>query len=112
MQRAGSVSRLAIGGRPVKKAMIIMCPTVERAKYEWGKFQRIFEPVIRRIHKNPLMIELHTGEVFYYRGETEGQRAVLGYHADIVSVDEFYLRYVYSTKEPAKERYDENASDT
>lgn len=96
----------------MRKSMIIMCPTVERAKYEWGKYQRIFEPVIRRIHKNPLMIELHTGEVFYFRGETEGQRAVRGYHSDVVSVDDFDFKYSLVGRFTAKEETSEDASDT
>lgn len=68
---------------------IIKCPTVARADYEWRKCCKVYEPIIKNVRKHPYTIELINGSKIIFKGETEGQRAILGCHADIHTIDSF-----------------------
>ena len=67
---------------------IVMCPTVMRAEYEWQKYCKMLEPVIKSAKKFPFSIELINGMKIIFRGETEGQKTVRGYRADICVIDD------------------------
>lgn len=71
------------------KDIIVMCPTVKRARYEFDKFCHRFDSVIEK--KKLYEVSLITGQKIIFRGETEGQRALLGTHADIITIDEFLI---------------------
>ena len=73
----------------MKKTIVIMSPTVLRAVYEWKASLSRWSTIIKKANRNSLCIELLSGHKIYFKGETEGQRALLGLHADIISVDEF-----------------------
>ena len=68
---------------------IIMCPTVKRAEQEWQKYCKTLEPIIKSTRKFPFTSVLVNGCKILFRGETEGQSAIWGYHADIHIIDEF-----------------------
>lgn len=75
----------------MRKNIIIMSPTVNRAIYEWKKFLSMWSTIVKKANRTNLCIELLSGHKIYFKGETEGQRALLGFYADIVSVDEFVM---------------------
>ena len=75
----------------MKKTIVIMSPTVERAVYEWREFMSRWATKIKKANRTSLCIELLSGHKIYFKGETEGQRALLGLHADIISANEFVM---------------------
>ena len=75
----------------MKKTIVIMSPTVNRAVYEWKAFLSRWSMIIKKANRTNLYIELLNGQKIYFKGETEGQRVLLGLHADIISVDEFVM---------------------
>ena len=75
----------------MKKTIVIMSPTVNRATYEWKAFLSRWSMIIKKANRNRLCVELLSGHKIYFKGETEGQRALLGLHADVVSIDEFVM---------------------
>lgn len=75
----------------MKKTIIIMSPTVNRAVYEWKAFLSRWSTIIKKANRNNLYIELLSGHKIYFKSETEGQRVLLGLYADIVSIDEFAI---------------------
>lgn len=66
-----------------------MCPTVKRARYEFDRFCRLYESIIT--NKKLYETTLANGQKIMFRGETEGQRALLGIHAEIIMIDEFQM---------------------
>ena len=66
-----------------------MSPTVDRAVFEWKAFLSRWSTIIKKANRPTLSIELLSGKKIYFKGETEGQRAVRGYHADIYAIDSF-----------------------
>lgn len=70
---------------------IIMHPTVERATQNWLQLCRNHKSLIKEAKRNPLLVKFINGDIWYFRGETEGARAYRGYHAEMISVDEFPL---------------------
>ncbi len=66
-----------------------MSPTVNMSAYEFKAFLSRWPTIIKRVNKASRYIELLSGYKIYFRAETEGQRAVLGLHADIISSDKF-----------------------
>ena len=83
----------------MRKTIVIISPTVNRAVYEWKAFLSRWSTIIKKANRNSLCIELLSGYKIYFKGETEGQRALLGLHADIVSVDEFVMPQESEDKE-------------
>ena len=75
----------------MRKTIVIMAPTVNRAVYEWKAYLSRWSTIIKKANRTSLCIELLSGYKLYFKGETEGQRALLGIHADIVSADEFVM---------------------
>jgi len=73
----------------MRKNIVIMSPTVNRAVYEWKAFLERWPT--KKANRTSLSIELLSGHKIYFKGETEGQRALLGLHADIINVDEFVM---------------------
>ena len=68
-----------------------MSPTVYRAVYEWEAFLSRWSTIIKKANRRSLCIELLSGHKIYFKGETEGQRALRGLHADIISAVEFVM---------------------
>ena len=75
----------------MKKNIVIMSPTVNRAVYEWKAFLSRWSTIIKKANRTSLCIELLSGHKIYFKGETEGQIALRGLHADIIRVDEFVM---------------------
>lgn len=71
------------------KDTIVICPTLQRATMEWNHFCYVYRSIIQRVNRNQLKIVLLRGATLYFKAETEGQRAVRGFHADICSIDDF-----------------------
>ena len=68
------------------KTVIILCPTVRRAVYEWERLAQL--PFWMAISKSKLTLTSIFGNTWKFVGETEGQRGLRGYHAEIISVDD------------------------
>lgn len=83
----------------MRKTIIIMSPTVNRAVYEWKAFLSRWSTIIKKANRNSLCVELLSGHKIYFKGETEGQRALLGLHADIIRIDEFEMPQESEDKE-------------
>ena len=75
----------------MKKTIVIMTPTVNRAVYEWKAFLSRWSTIIKKANRTSLCIELLSGHKIYFKGEAEWQRALLGLRADIMMVDEFIM---------------------
>lgn len=75
----------------MRKNIVIMSPTVNRALYEWKAFLSRWSMIIKKANRTNLCIELLSGHKIYFKGETEGRRTLLGLYADIISVDEFEM---------------------
>ena len=75
----------------MKKTIVIMSPTVNMAIYEWKAFLSRWSTIIKKANRTSLCIELLSGCKIYFKCETEGQRALLGFYADIISADEFVI---------------------
>lgn len=73
----------------MSKSIVVMAPTVQRATYGWKAFLSKWSTIIKKANRTSLSIELLSGHKIYFKGETEGQKVLLGLHADIVSIDEF-----------------------
>ena len=65
-----------------------MSPTVNRAVYEWKAFLSRWSTIIKKANRNNRCVELLSGHKIYFKAETEGQRALRGLHADIISADD------------------------
>ena len=83
----------------MKKAIVIMSPTVNRAIYEWKAFLSRWSTIVKRANRPGLYVELLSGQKIYFKGETEGQRALWGLHADIIAADEFEMKLAESEVE-------------
>ena len=69
------------------KTVIILCPTVRRAVYEWERLARL--PFWMAISKPDLTLTSIFVNTWKFVGETEGQRGLRGYHAEIIGIDDF-----------------------
>lgn len=81
------------------KDIIIMSPTVDRAVYEWKLFLSRWSTIIKKANRPRLYVELLSGQKIYFKGETEGQRVLLGVSADITNIDEFIMSQEESEEE-------------
>lgn len=70
---------------------IIMHTTLERATQNWLQFCHKHKSLIKEAKCNPLSVKFINGDIWYFRGKTEGARAYRGYHAEIIWYDEFLL---------------------
>lgn len=75
----------------MKKNIVILTPTVGIASYEWKAFSTRWSTIIKKVNRATLCVELLTGHKIYFKGETEGQRALLGLDADIIRIDKFVM---------------------
>lgn len=75
----------------MRKTIIIMSPTVNRAVHEWKAFLSKWSTIIKKANRTSLYVELLSGHKIYFKAESEGQKALLGLYADIVSIDEFVI---------------------
>ena len=81
----------------MKKTIIIMTPTVDRAVYEWKAFLSRWSTIIKKANRTNLCVELLSGHKIYFKYETtEGQRALSGLRADFFTIDEFFMPLVES----------------
>ena len=78
----------------MRKNIVIMSPTVNRAVYEWKAFLSRWSTIIKKANRRSLCIELLSGQKIFFKGETEGQRALRGLRTDIISADEFVMPQV------------------
>ena len=69
------------------KTVIIMCPTYHRAVYEWERLVRL--PFWMSANKPKLTLTSIHGNTWKFVCEAEGQRGLRGYHAEIISIDDF-----------------------
>lgn len=70
---------------------VIMHPTLNRAVWNWSQVCKNHQSLVKEARRNPLSIKFINGDIWYFRAEVEGARAYRGYHADLVSIDEFPL---------------------
>lgn len=75
------------------KDIIVMCPTVAMAAQKCKEFLETNNEYVCRFNKSKLLVGLAGGINIYFKGETEGQRALRGTHADVVTIDEFPMEY-------------------
>lgn len=71
------------------KDIIVTYPTVKRARYEFDRFCHLYDSIITS--KKLYETTLANGQKIMFRGETEGQRVLLGTHANVITIDEFPL---------------------
>lgn len=83
----------------MRKTIVILSPTVDRAVYEWKAFLSRWSTIIKKANRASLSVELLSGHKIYFKGETEGRRALLGLHADFMSADEFVMPHESEGKE-------------
>lgn len=65
------------------KTTIIMYPTMERALMAWNETCSKYPSLIRKAYRNPLKIKLINDSEWLFKSETEGLRAIRGFHAEI-----------------------------
>lgn len=75
----------------MSKNTVIMLPTVSRAVYEWKAFLSRWSTIIKKANRANLSIELLSGHKIFFKGETEGERALRGLRADVIRIDEFVM---------------------
>jgi len=54
----------------MKKTIIIMTPTVDRAVYEWKAFLSRWSTIIKKANRTNLCVELLSGHKIYFKYET------------------------------------------
>ena len=69
------------------RTVMVLCPTYQRAVYEWERMQRIYPYVWTHSSKNPLSLT-HINETKYIF-DVDTQRALLGFRGDVIYIDEF-----------------------
>lgn len=75
------------------KDIIVMCPTVRIATQKCKEFLNVNNTCVCRFNKAQLLVGLANGINIYFKGATEGQRALRGMHADIIQIDEFPMDF-------------------
>lgn len=75
------------------KDIIVMCPTVEIATQKCKEFLNANKGYVYRFSRAKLLVGLTGGINIYFKGATEGQRALRGTHADIIQIDEFPMDF-------------------
>ena len=82
----------------IKKNIIIMAPTVNEATMAWKEFLSRWSQIISKANRPELSITLLTGQKIYFKGKTEGERALRGLCCDIVRLCEVEDIYERETK--------------
>lgn len=75
------------------KDIIVLCPTLRIATQKWKEFLDVNNAYVCRFNKARLLVGLVNGINIYFKGETQGQRVLLGTHADIIQMDEFPMDF-------------------
>lgn len=70
---------------------VIMHLTIEKANQNWLQLCSKHKSLIKEARRNPLSIKFINGDIWYFRAVTEGAKAYRGYHAEMISVDDFPL---------------------
>ena len=52
----------------MRKTIVIMSPSVNRAVYEWKAFLSRWSTIIKKANRNSLCIELLSGHKIYFKG--------------------------------------------
>lgn len=84
-----------------KKNVVIMAPTVNEATMAWREFLSRWSQIITKANRPELSITLISGQKLYFKGKTEGERALRGLCCDIVGlceVEDIYERKTESEK--------------
>ena len=85
-----SVYGLAAVGSKHFTDMVVMSPTVQRAVRELEAFKSSkWSMLIKKIDWIRRYVDLLGGHRIYFKGETEGKEALMGIHANVVSIDDF-----------------------
>ena len=71
------------------KVVMVICPNRD-AVYEWERLLKTYPDMWTNVKRNHLsMTNMITGTTYIFRSETESQRVLLGFHGDVISIDEF-----------------------
>ncbi len=70
------------------KNIVIMAPTVNEATMAWREFVSRWSQIIAKANRPQLSITLISGQKLYFKGETEGERALRGLRCDIVGLEQ------------------------
>lgn len=73
----------------MRKPTVVVSPTAIEAVYEWKAFLSKHSRIIKKANRTNLCIELINGDKIYFKAE--GRSALLGLHANIISIDDFKL---------------------
>ena len=73
---------------------VVMCSTVQSAIHEWKTYIVRWEPIIKKVNRANLFVELINGDEIFFKGKTEGQRALKGLNAKVIYLDEFVGKQV------------------
>lgn len=85
--------------------MVILCPTYQRATYEWERSLRRYGEWVEKANRHGLEVRLKDGYVVVFVPESEEKRRLLGFRSDMIYVDEFdWGKYEQSTEKISKER--------
>ncbi len=89
-----SVYGLAAIGSKHPTDLVVMSPTVQRAVRELEAFVSFLKSskwrtILKKVDWIRRCVELSGGHRIYFKGETEGKEALIGLHANVVSIDEF-----------------------
>lgn len=69
------------------RTIMVVCPTYQRAVYEWERLQRNYPDIWTHSSKNPLSLTHINGTKYIFNADTP--RALLGFHEDVVYMNEF-----------------------
>jgi hypothetical protein len=70
------------------RRIIVMCSTLNEAQQKCNDFFYKYQGCVRDRKRNPNRIILEDGTTIFFRGETEGQIALRGYHATVYSYND------------------------
>ena len=71
------------------KDIVVMNPTVTIATQRFKDFVRCNERLISAVYKTQRKVKLLNDRYIFFKGETEGENALLGLYADVISYAEF-----------------------
>ena len=77
------------GGHVMDQNVIILCPSMMQADWDWREFQRRYQSIIKKAKRNPLRVHLYNGNTVYFESEQLGVRPDLGRRAKIMSMEQF-----------------------
>ena len=72
-----------------------MFPTLQQAVQNWEETIRNYNGIIVKNSKKQLSITFVNGDKWIFRSETEGSRAVRGYHGKVYKYEEGFFKAMY-----------------